>query len=147
MSFIKWAFIGLLMLPAAEIAAFLLVVYLTGWFWATAMTFATSVIGVVLLRSRGRNGLEPLRHGGPALHLRSPAAATMLSGILLILPGFITDLLGAALLVAPLRRWAVIAVAKLVRQRRRPRDTRMIDLEPGEWRQIPDPNAGRRRKS
>jgi UPF0716 protein FxsA len=147
MSFIKWAFIGLLMLPAAEMAAFLVVVYLTGWFWAIAMCVATSVIGVVLLRSIGRTGLEPLRRGHRALHLRTPAAATMVAGILLILPGFITDFIGAGLLVPPLRRWAVIALTRLGRRRRRPRDSRMIDLEPGEWHQIPDHKTGRRRKS
>jgi UPF0716 protein FxsA len=147
MSFIKWVFIGMLILPAAEIAAFLLVVHLTGWFWAIAMSFATSVMGVVLLRSTGRGGLERLRHGDGAVHLRTPAAVSMLAGILLILPGFITDLLGAALLIPPLRRSAAMVLARLVRQRRRPPDRRMVDLEPGEWHQIPDHKAGRRRKT
>jgi UPF0716 protein FxsA len=152
MTFIKWALIGLLTLPLAEIATFLLVVHLTGWFWAIALSLATSVIGILLLGRAGRRDLERLRQamagdGSRALHLGSAGPATMIAGILLILPGFITDLLGAALLVAPLRRWTARHLAKQRRKRRRPRDSRMIDLEPGEWHQIPDHKTGRRRKS
>lgn len=153
MSLVKWVFIGLLVLPVAEIAAFLLVAHLTGWFWAIALFVATSIFGVMLLRRSGRGDLERLRgalarDGSQALHLESPGAATMVGGILLVFPGFITDLLGAALFVPPLRRWTVTALAKLARRRRRPpHDTRMIDLEPDEWRQIPDHKRGRLRKS
>jgi UPF0716 protein FxsA len=153
MSFIKWVFIGLFMLPLAEIAAFLLIVHLTGWFWAIAVSIATSVAGVLLLRRTGEGELDGLWHAAAgrdrsrALHLGRPAAATMLAGILLVLPGFITDLLGAALLVRPFRQWLARTLAKLVRKRRRPSDRRMIDLEPGEWHQIPDRKGGRSRKS
>jgi UPF0716 protein FxsA len=149
MSFIKWTFIGLLMLPAAEIAAFLLVVHLIGWFWAIAASVATSVIGLCLLRGTGRGALDRLRRAVAGNDSRAPqlgpAATTMLAGILLILPGFITDLIGAALLLPSFRRWTAKALAKVVRERRRPRDDRMIDLEPGEWHQIPDRKGGRRK--
>jgi UPF0716 protein FxsA len=153
MSLVKWVLIGLLMLPVAEIVAFLLVARLAGWFGAIALFVATSIVGVILLRRTGRGDLERLRgalasDASRALHLQSPGTATMVGGILLVFPGFITDLVGAALFVPPLRRWIVAAVAKLARKRRRPPpDTRIIDLEPGEWRQIPDRKRGRLRKS
>ena len=71
----------------------------------------------------------------------------VLGGILLVFPGFITDILGAALYVPTLRRWAAGKLAPRPRRAgRRGRDDRIIDLEPGEWRRLPDQRR-RRRKS
>src|SRR5215831_19357786 len=88
------------------------------------------------------------RDGIRALHLETPGMATMLGGILLIFPGFITDLLGAALLLPPVRRWAAAKFPTFARSSRRtPRDDGVIELEPGEWHQIPDRGRRRRHKS
>ena len=153
MSLVKWTIIGLLVLPAAELLAFLLMAALIGWFWAAGLFIATSVVGVLLLRRFGRADLDRLRtafarDGIRALHLETPGMATMLAGILLIFPGFITDLLGAALLLPAVRRWGAAKLATFARSSRRtPRDDRVIELEPGEWHQIPDRGRRRRRKS
>ena len=153
MSLVKWTLIGLLVLPAAEVLAFLLMAALIGWWWAAGLFIATSIVGVLLLRRFGRADLDRLRtafarDGIRALHLETPGMATMLGGILLIFPGFITDLLGAALLLPAVRRWAAAKLATLARSSRRtPRDDRVIELEPGEWHQIPDRGRRRRRKS
>jgi UPF0716 protein FxsA len=126
---------------------------LIGWFWAVGLFIATSIVGALLLRRFGRADLDRLRtafarDGIRALHLETPGMATMLGGILLIFPGFITDLLGAALLLPAVRRWAAAKLATFARSSRRtPRDDRVIELEPGEWHQIPDRGRRRRRKS
>jgi UPF0716 protein FxsA len=154
MSLVKWAFIGLLALPAAELASFLLVAALIGWLRTAVLFVATSVVGVLLLRRSGRSNLERLRtafaqDGIRAVHLETPGVAAMLGGILLVFPGFITDALGAALLVPPLRRWLAGALARSAEtRRRRQRDAeRIIDLEPSEWQQLPDESRGRRHQS
>ena len=153
MSLVKWTLIGLLVLPAAELFAFFLVAALIGWLWAAGLFIATSIAAVLLLRRFGRADLDRLRtafarDGIRALHLETPGMATMLGGILLIFPGFITDLLGAALLLPTVRRWAAAKLATFARSSRRtPRDDRVIELEPGEWHQIPDRGRRRRRKS
>lgn len=153
MSLVKWTLIGLLVLPAAELFAFFLMAALIGWFWAAGLFIATSIVGMLLLRRFGRADLDRLRtafarDGIRALHLETPGMATMLGGILLIFPGFITDLLGAALLLPVVRRWAAAKFATFARSSRRtPRDDRVIELEPGEWHQIPDRGRRRRRKS
>ena len=151
MLLVKWALIGLLVLPVAEVVAFVVVAALIGWLPAPALFVATSVVGVWLLRRFGRTDLERLRAGFAqdgirAVHLERPGVAPMLGGILLVFPGFITDLLGAALFVPALRRWATAKLAKAARERRRgPRDDRVIDLAPDEYHQIPDQTRGRRR--
>lgn len=152
MSLVKWAFIGLFALPLAELLSFLLVAALIGWFWAAALFIATSVVGVLLLRRSGRSDLDRFRaafaqDGIRAVHLESPGVAAMLGGILLVFPGFITDLLGAALLVPPLRQWLSRKLAQARQnRRRRQRDDHIIDLAPSEWQQIPDQRRDRPRK-
>jgi UPF0716 protein FxsA len=160
MSLVKWAFIGLLALPAAEIVGFLLVASLIGWLLAGIAFVATSVLGVMLLKRTGRRDLarlgDALRNDGiAALHLESPGVASMLGALLLVFPGFVTDALGGALFVPAFRRWAAAALATVVNQAVNERDRKrrhgpqgdIIDLEPGEWHQIPDQSRARRRKS
>ena len=149
MSLVKWAFIGLIALPAAELLAFVMVASLIGWLRAAALFIGTSVVGVLLLRKSGRADLARFRaafaqQGVRAVHLETPGVATMLGGILLTFPGFITDARGRRAVRAgrfaggPPRgsqRWRATG-----RQGRR--DDRVIDLEPG--RMAPDSGSAPR---
>ena len=124
MSLVKWTLIGLLVLPAAELLAFFLMAALVGWLWAAGLFIATSIVGVLLLRRFGRADLDRLRaafarDGVRALHLETPGVATMAAKF----PTFARS------------------------SRRTPRDDGVIELEPGEWHQIPDRGRRRRRKS
>src|SRR3989442_627390 len=117
MSLVKWIFVGLLLLPAAEIAVFVLIAMLIGWFWTIALFLATSAFGVWLLRRSGRDNLARFavalqQDGVGAIHLESPGFASVLGGILLVFPGFITDAVGALLFVPLLRRWAAAAAGR-----------------------------------
>jgi UPF0716 protein FxsA len=144
MSLVKWTLIGLLLLPAAELAALIMAAALLGWPLAAGLFVATSVVGVMLLRRCGRDDLERLRatvarDGIHAIRLDSPGAAPLLGGILLVFPGFITDIAGATLFIPGVRRWLGTKLAQAWGEhRRRRRDRHVIDLAPGEWRQIQD---------
>ena len=149
MSMLKWALIGLLALPAAELAGFLLVAIAIGWLWATVALVSTSALGIALLRRRGRHALgrltEALRNDGiAALRLDSPAVASLLGAALLVLPGFITDVVGGALFLPSFRKWAASTLGNATsaaRQSNRGGDP-IIDLEPGEWHRIGDQQRG-----
>jgi UPF0716 family protein affecting phage T7 exclusion len=68
----------------------------------------------------------------------------VLAGLLLFLPGFLTDIVGVVLLIGPVRRWCGRTFRGWVR-RREPGDRSTIDLAPGEWQRVPDrelPNDG-----
>jgi UPF0716 protein FxsA len=150
MSLVKWTFIGLAALPAAELLALILVAAVIGWLWTAALFVATSVLGVLLLRKSGRADLDRARNafardGLRAIRLETPGVAPVIGGILLVFPGFITDILGAALYVPPLRRWAAGKLAERARRAERRRDERVIDLEPGEWHHLPNPRRRRRK--
>ena len=124
MSLVKWTFIGLIALPAAELLALVMVASLIGWLRTAALFIATSVVGVLLLRKSGRADLARFRatfaqQGLRAVHLETPGVATMLGGILLTFPGFITDAVGTALFVPVVRRWTAGKLATLARGRGR----------------------------
>jgi UPF0716 family protein affecting phage T7 exclusion len=64
-----------------------------------------------------------------------------LGGILLLLPGFITDLAGASLLIGPVRRALGVAISRAIGRRRARTGARpVIDLTADEWRPVPDPD-------
>lgn len=139
----KWIIAAILLLPLAEIAVFVLVAALVGLVPAFLLMLASSLAGFLLLRRAGRAGLERLR---VAMGDADPAAIdaanaggllTVLAGMLLFLPGFLTDLIGLALLIGPVRRWCGGAARRWLR-RSDPADRSTLDLAPGEWRQVLD---------
>jgi UPF0716 protein FxsA len=62
-------------------------------------------------------------------------AATLFAGILLLIPGFITDVLAVLLLIAPLRRALVETFGGAQPPRRA---DGIVDLEPEQWQRVPD---------
>ena len=144
MSLAKWVFIVVVLLPAAEIAVFILLVLSIGWLWTLALFLGTSLVGVWLLKRCGREKLNQFgaalqQHGVRAIHLETPGLAPMIGGILLVFPGFITDVLGALLFVSPLRRWAGATIGRaLARRRRDPWAPVVIDLAPDQWDELPE---------
>ena len=95
-----------------------------------------------MLRRAGRGGIARFRVAVAdtdvaGIQANTGGFLTVLAGLLLFLPGFLTDLVGAALLIGPVRRWCGRTFRRWVR-RRHPGDRSTIDLAPGEWQQVPD---------
>ncbi len=144
--------IALLLLPAAEVAAFLLVAWAIGLLPALALMILTSVGGALVLRRVGRGQIAAW---GGAVRRRGIAGLTgerggtlyAIGGILLLLPGFITDLLGAALLMGPIRRRVGAAIGRALEvPRTAPGSPPVIDLARGEWRSVPERRRPRRKR-
>jgi UPF0716 protein FxsA len=144
----------LLLLPAAEFLVFLVVAWAVGLLPALGLMILTSLAGGLVLRRVNRGQFAQFRR---VLRDRGMAATqeggllVALAGILLILPGFITDLLGAALLVPPLRRRFGAALREAVlgeAVRRKPQGSgpAVIDLAPSEWKAISDRKARQPRR-
>jgi UPF0716 family protein affecting phage T7 exclusion len=141
MPLVKWGFIGLLLLPVAEMAAFVAIALAIGWIPAVCLFLATTILGLLILRRSGRSDLDRFRdalrrEGLRAIHLESPGLGPMLAGILLVFPGFISDVMGALLLIPAVRRKIRVHFARARDARRRRREPSVIDLDPNEWRQI-----------
>ena len=136
----KWIITAILLLPLAEIVAFILIAALIGLGFAFLLMLATTLAGFLMLRRAGRGGIARFR-GAVTDTASIPANAssflTVLAGLLLFLPGFLTDLVGVALLIRPVRRWFGRTV-RLWLRRRNPADRSTIDLAPGDWQQVPE---------
>lgn len=111
-----WFPVLLLVWPLVEIALFVTVGSAIG-LWATlAIVIGTGVLGVWLIRRQGLRAGDGFRQAMAAR--RDPGASiaetvlTMGSGVLLLLPGFLTDVLGGLLLIPAVRRWAAAALAR-----------------------------------
>ena len=141
--------IALLAMPFVEFSAFYWVAARIGLFPALIALVATSFIGASLLRRLGGSALARLmaafRRGEPPEGAARESFMVALGGVLMILPGFVTDVIGFALILpALLRRLGEGSAVGEHRTERRPSgradpNGKVIDLGEGEWRHLGDP--------
>jgi UPF0716 protein FxsA len=101
-------FLLLLVVPLVEIYFLIQVGRLIGAIPTIALVVFTAMLGVMLLRFQGWTTLQRTRVAMaqgqvPALEMLE-GVLLVLAGILLLIPGFVTDAVGFLLLVPPLRR-------------------------------------------
>jgi UPF0716 protein FxsA len=138
---VKWIIIAVLLLPVAELATFVAVALLLGWGWAFLLMAATTITGFLVLKQAGRGRLANFgsavsRNDTAAIETNTGSFLAILGGILLFLPGFLTDLAGAALLLPPVRRACAARFRSIIGT---PTGSRsVLDLEPDQWRQTSD---------
>ena len=125
-----WLFLIFVGLPIVEIALFIKVGGAIGLLPTLALVVLSAVIGTALVRWQGMQALGRLKASleaggdprGPIAH----GALILVAGVLLITPGFFTDILGLLLLIPAVRaqliRWgaskATVRAASFVRTRR-----------------------------
>jgi UPF0716 protein FxsA len=135
----------------AELAAFAAVVHLIGFTGAIAACVLTSVAGFATLRRVGLSAALRLRQAvaarakdHSALSREAVLDGTLagLGALLLILPGFVSDLLGLALAAPSFRYWAVdrLRLGKVGRLGNRAAPA-LIELAPREWSRHEGPGA------
>ena len=149
MSLLKWAIFGLLALPLAELVVFVVIALSIGFLPAVALTIITSLAGAAVIRNAGSGEVARARSAfGDAtvtrVELDGPGFLTVVAGFLLLIPGFITDVIGAALLLSPTRRLLHAALRRAVAPAGvRTERTGVVDLEPDQWRRVPEQQIGR----
>jgi UPF0716 protein FxsA len=141
MNVAKYLLLAVLALPVMELAAFVAVAAQIGFLPALALIAAGSFAGLLVLRHAGGNHVARVRvalgEGSfTALQADSSGGLILLAGILLVIPGFITDALGLLLLVPPLRSALGAAFGHSGPP---PRADGVVDLPPDAWRRVPDP--------
>ncbi|SOC37227.1 UPF0716 protein FxsA [Rhizobium subbaraonis] len=137
----------ILLLPLIEIAGFVMVGRQIGLLATLLLVIASAVLGMAILRRQGFQALSKLRQ--PNLPRDLPAekffgtALVLLAGLLLLVPGFFTDLIAILLLVPFVRtviarRLAARAVvvnfnASVDPHGPRPQQPRTIDLDTDDY--------------
>ena len=101
-------------LPLLEIAVLIQVGQLIG-FWPTlGLLVLSAALGMMVIREQGlsmvRRMLDAMSEGRLAFSSIVESYAVIAAGCLLIVPGFISDVMGLALLVPPLRRLVLRAM-------------------------------------
>jgi UPF0716 protein FxsA len=99
--------------PVLEIFAFIEVGLAIGWLWAVVLLLGTSLLGVWVVRIQGRSAIERVSRAvsahQPPARPAVDGALGFLGGVLLVVPGFVTDALGGLLVLGPTRaltrRW------------------------------------------
>ena len=142
MPILKWLLLSILLLPFMELAAFIAVAVAIGFGPALGLILIGSLTGLFLLRHASFGHITRMRvamgnRDFTALQADGTGGIVLLSGVLLLIPGFITDAVAVVLLIAPLRR----ILAETVGLERRPAQRApdgVVDLEPEQWRRVPD---------
>ncbi len=142
MSLGKVILIGVLALPFAEIAVFVAVASAIGFLAAFLALLAASAAGIALLARAGRNLLKAtakaLAERNVARFEIDPSGfLTVLAGLLLAMPGFITGAIGLLLLIGPVQRSLAAALTTRAGAR-----ADVVDLGPEEWRRVPERQLG-----
>jgi len=125
-------------LVVAEAAVFLLVAQLLGSFTTLFLLFATSVLGGLVLGRMGKRLAgrlaDMLSQRDLAMTEASGGVLTMIGGLLLVLPGFLTDAVGLLLLIPAVQRRLIDAPAL---RRNRPAG-QVLELDRSQWRDLPN---------
>ena len=127
-----------------EALLFALVVKLVGVGGAILLGLLTSLIGVSTLKRAGASVMAKMRHAwrgrqGGAVGVRDESLAT-LGALALLLPGFLSDVVGLVLITPALRDVVARRVATFLGTRggRPPAQhgPSVIDLDPKDWRPV-----------
>ena len=151
--------ISFLVLPLIEIALFVVVGRAIGLLPTLALVILAALVGGMLLRQQGLQVISRLRTNVSAGTIPGrtmfDAMLVGLAAVLLILPGFLSDIVALVLLVPPVRGWMFSALAGRVtvvettttyRRHETPADPaygrdsgiKAIDLKDEDWRDKPN---------
>jgi UPF0716 protein FxsA len=136
-----WPIVAILALPLIEIALFIVVGGAIGLWPTLGLVVAGTVAGAAILRGRGVGMVLDMRRSldrgeDPAAALVQGALA-VLAGLMLLVPGFLTDAIGLALLLPPVQAaiTARLRAAGVSRGGHPGHDPTVID---GTWHEVRD---------
>lgn len=136
----------ILLIPIVELSVMVSVAGRIGVLTTVALVVLMSLVGAAVAR---RAGLGSLRRLQQALDAKRPPVAevfdgfcVLLAGGLLVLPGFVTDIVGVILLLPPVRALLYKAVARRMERQAARRPTpgpRGVPVIEGEYEEIEPP--------
>lgn len=110
--------LALLLTFVLEVAVLILVGRLIGVGWTILLLLATSVLGAWLVRREGRRTwralAEATRSGALPSRQMADAALVLVGGVLLLVPGFVTDVIGLLAILPFTRPVARIGLEALI---------------------------------
>jgi UPF0716 protein FxsA len=104
----KWFFLALVIVPTLELALLIWAGGQVGFFPTLAMIIATGLAGAYLAKKQGLKVIRDIQES--INNFRAPgdqllkATFVLVGGVLLLTPGFISDILGFSLLFSPTQK-------------------------------------------
>jgi UPF0716 protein FxsA len=115
----KYIFLFLIIVPAAEISVLLLSGQTIGIWPTILLIILTGFLGAYLAKQQGleiiKRTQDQLRRGMMPGDVILDGISILLGGVLLLTPGFITDIMGVLLLAPPTRKFFKALMLKLFR--------------------------------
>jgi UPF0716 protein FxsA len=114
-----WLMLGILALPLVEIALFIIIGGAIGLWLTLGWVVLSAILGMLILARVARSG--PISFDRDVRGLRDPMsplagrALTILGAGLLILPGFLTDVLGLVLMLPPMQGLLISFLSRRLR--------------------------------
>lgn len=104
----RFAFLLLILVPVVELYVLIQVGSQIGSLFTVLLVFLTAALGLSVIRKQGfetsRKAQEKLQRGEMPASEVVEGFMLAFAGICLLIPGFVTDSIGALLLVSPLRK-------------------------------------------
>ena len=130
------ALIAIILIPVIEIYLFIKIGSQIGALTTITLIFVTAILGIIYARYEGLNTLKSafvqlVKNEIPVYEIISGAAITF-AALLLIIPGFATDIIGF-LLIFPLSRKFVLKILSSKFQMKKKTNEKFID---GEYEEI-----------
>lgn len=147
---------ALLLFPLIEIAGFVVVGSRIGALATVGLVLASAILGAAVLRRAGVDAMRRMQHdldsgGEPQGHV-ADSAMKVVAAILLMVPGFVSDIIGLLLLVPAVRRYLFRRLRDRITvvhgawrggasRRPPPKRAQTIDLDSDEYRQVEPRNS------
>jgi len=137
-------------MPLVEIATFIAVGSQIGVLATLGLIFASAFLGIILVRVQGFSTIQRIRaeldRGGSPGRDLVHGLMIVVAGLLLIIPGFVSDAIGLLLFLPPVRdfgwrflrdriRVTTVQTGAAWQTRRRARDG-VVDLDAGDYRDL-----------
>lgn len=105
----RWILLLLLLIPALEIGIFIWVGGMIGPWWVVALIILTGILGLAIAKRQGMEtwykAQQAMRYGKLPGEQIFDGICIMIGAVLLVTPGFLTDITGFLLVLPTTRNW------------------------------------------
>ncbi len=102
-----------------ELYIFVKISVLIGFIWALFLVFATGILGLPIVKLEGRHKIldlhQKLVEGKPSEIESLESVAILVAGLLILVPGFLSDFLGVLLLLPIIRKTFIRLIVNRMR--------------------------------
>lgn len=116
----RWLILLFLILPALEIGVFIWIGGMIGPGWVVFLIILTGLLGITIAKREGLGTLYRIRQSiqlgqAPTGYLID-GIAIFIGGVFLFAPGFITDIIGFALVIPLTRSWFKVLIIMMIKR-------------------------------